>query len=44
MKANISLEKDIIKLKGQGKKVIIPLDTKEGEPWEEPNYSEDKVI
>ena len=35
MKANISLEKDRIKLKGQGKKVIIPLHPKEGAPWEE---------
>ena len=43
MKANISLEKDIIKLKGQGKKVIIPLDPKEGAPWEELDDSEDKV-
>ena len=43
MKANISLEKDKIKLKGQEKKVIIPLDPKEGEPWEEPDDSEDKV-
>ena len=34
MKANISLEKDRIKLKEQGKKVIIPLDCKEGAPWE----------
>ena len=32
MKANISLEKYRIKLKGQGKNVIIPLDPKEGEP------------
>ena len=39
MKANISLEKDRIKLKGQGKKVIIPLDPKEGAPWEEPDDS-----
>ena len=43
MKANISLEKDRIKLKGQGKKVIIPLDPKEGAPWEEPDDSEAKV-
>ena len=43
MKANISLEKDRIKLKGQGQKVIIPLDPKEGEPWEEPDNSEAKV-
>ena len=43
MKANISLEKDRIKLKGKGKKVIIPLDPKEGAPWEEPDDSEAKV-
>ena len=43
MKANISFDKDRIKLKGQGKKVIIPLDPKEGAPWEEPEDSEDKV-
>ena len=43
MKANISLEKDRIKLKGHDKKVIIPLDHKEGAPWEEPDDSEDKV-
>ena len=43
MKANISLEKDRIKLKGQGKKVIITLDPKEGAPWEEPYDSEEKV-
>ena len=43
MKANISLENDRIKLKGQGKKVIIPLDPKEGAPWEELDDSEDKV-
>ena len=43
MKANISLEKDIIKLKGQGKKIIIPLDPKEGSPWEELDNSKDKV-
>ena len=43
MKANISLEKVIIELKGQGKKVVIPLDPKEGAPWEEPDDSEAKV-
>ena len=43
MKANISLEKARIKLKGQGKKIIIPLDPKEGTPWEELNDTEDKV-
>ena len=43
MKANISLEKDRIKLKGQGKKVIIPLEPKVGTPWEEPDDTEEKV-
>ena len=43
MKANISLEKDRIKLKGQGKKSIIPLDPKEGTPSEESNDIEEKV-
>ena len=43
MKSNITLEKDRIKLKGQGKNVIIPLDPKERAPWEEPNNSEEKV-
>ena len=43
MKENISLEKERIKMKGQGKKIIIPLDLKEGAPWEEPDDSEDKV-
>ena len=43
MKANISLEKDRIKLKGQGKKIIIPLDPKEGTPWEELDDIEEKV-
>ena len=43
MKANISLEKYRIKLKGQGKKVIIPLYPEEGEPWEEPYDLEAKV-
>ena len=43
MKSNISFQKDKIKLKGQGKKIIIPLDPKEGAPWEEPDDSEDKV-
>ena len=43
MKANISVEKDRIKLKCQGKKIIIPLNPKEGTPWEEPNDTEEKV-
>ena len=43
MKSIISLEKERIKLKGQGKKVIIPLDPKEGAPWEELDNLEAKV-
>ena len=35
MKATISLERYIIKLKGSGRKIIIPLDPKEGKPWME---------
>jgi hypothetical protein len=32
MKENISLEKEKIKLKGNGRKIIIPLDPNEGKP------------
>jgi len=35
MRAMISLERDRIKLKGSGRKIIIPLDPKEGKPWVE---------
>jgi len=35
MKSNRSLEKDIIKLKGNGRKIIIPLDPNEGKTWRE---------
>ena len=35
MKTTISLERDRIKLKGSGRKIIIPLDPKEGKPWME---------
>ena len=35
MKTNVSLDKDRIKLKGRGKKIIIPLDPREGKPWDE---------
>jgi len=33
MWATISLERDRVKLKGSGRKIIIPLDPKEGKPW-----------
>jgi hypothetical protein len=33
MKETISLERDRIKLKGSGRKIIILLDLKEGKPW-----------
>ena len=35
MKASISLEKGRIKIKGKGKRVIIPLDPGKGKAWEE---------
>ena len=35
MKASISLEKGRIKIKGKGKRVIIPLDPAKGKAWEE---------
>lgn len=34
MKETISLVKDRIKLKGNGKIIIIPIDSLEGKPWE----------
>lgn len=37
MKASIFLEKDRIKIKGKGKRVIIPLDPTKGKAWEEAN-------
>ena len=36
MKASISLDKERIKLKGNGKKFIIPIHLSQGEPWTEP--------
>ena len=36
MKSSISLEKERIKIKGNGKKVIIPIHPSQGEPWIEP--------
>jgi hypothetical protein len=41
MKENISLEKNRIKLKGDGRKIIIPLDQKVGKPWTE-SWDEDQ--
>ena len=35
IKATISLERYRIKLKGSRRKIIIPLDPKEGKPWVE---------
>ena len=36
MKASISLDKERIKLKGNGKKVIVPIHPSQVEPWIEP--------
>ena len=36
MKASISLDKERIKLKGNGQKVIVPIHTSQGEPWTKP--------
>ena len=36
MKPTISLDKEKIKLKGEGRRIIIPLDRKQGKPWLEP--------
>ena len=36
MKASISLDKERIKLKGNGQKVIVPIHPSHGEPWMEP--------
>jgi len=35
MKEIISLERNKIKLKGNGQKIVIPLEPKEGKPWVE---------
>ena len=36
MKASIYLEKERIKLKGNGQKFIVPIHPSQGEPWIEP--------
>ena len=36
MKASISLEKYRIKLKWEGRRIIIPINPKEGKPWLDP--------
>jgi hypothetical protein len=33
MRATISLDREIIKFKGSGRKIIVPLDPKEGTTW-----------
>ena len=38
MKASISLDKERIKLKGNGQKVIVPIHPSQGESWIEPIY------
>ena len=40
MKASISLDKEQIKLKGNGQKVIVPIHPTQGEPWTKPIYEE----
>ena len=36
MKASISLDKEHITLKGNGQKVIVPINPSQGQPWIEP--------
>ena len=36
MKASISLDKERIKLKGNGQKFIVPIHPSQGEPWTKP--------
>ena len=36
IKASISLDKERIKLKGNGQKVIVPIHPSQGEPWTKP--------
>ena len=40
MKANIFVDKDKIKIKGNKKNIIIPLNPRDGQPWEEPRYND----
>ena len=40
MKATIYLDKERIKLKGNGQKVIVPIHPSQGEPWIEPIHEE----
>lgn len=37
MRVKISLDNDRLKIKGKRKKIIIPLDPKQGRMWEKPN-------
>ena len=43
MKASISIEKERIKLKGEGKKVIVPIKPSQGKPREEPDDANDDI-
>ena len=43
MKASISIEKEKIKLKGEGNKVIVPIFPSQEKPWEEPNENEGDI-
>ena len=43
MKASISLDKERIKLKANGQKVIVPIHPSQGEPWTEPIDEEVKI-
>jgi hypothetical protein len=42
--SNHSLERDQIKLKGNGKKIIIPLDPKEENPWKKSWEEEQEAL
>ena len=43
MKASISLDKERIKLKGNGQKIMVPIHPSQGEPWIEPTDEEVEI-
>jgi hypothetical protein len=43
MKNTISIEKDMINIKRNVKRIIIPLNPKEGKPWMEPWKEESNI-